>query len=136
MDGTGPADTYLGGGDVLVIKLSSSDEKVWSRMFGTGGGDEPKGVATDASNNIYVVGYTSGNLGGNNAGMNDYFVTLFSKGGTKLWSRQRGTSKSDYSSDIAVTSFGTPVIAGQTDGSFGTPNLGSNEWVEAMLCGQ
>ncbi|MBZ5710469.1 SBBP repeat-containing protein [Nannocystis pusilla] len=125
---------YLGGGDVLVVKFDPAGAKVWSRMFGTGAGDEPKGVAIDASNNIYVGGFTTGNLGGSNAGLYDYFVTLYSKGGTQLWSRQRGTNKSDFASDIAVTSFGAPVISGQTDGSFGPPNLGSNEWVEAMLC--
>jgi hypothetical protein len=42
------------------------------------GRDQPSNVALDGSGNVYVVGCTSGDLGGNtNAGSDDAFLVKF-----------------------------------------------------------
>ena len=42
------------------------------------------GITTDSSSNVYVTGFTSGNLDGNtSAGSSDLFVVKYDSGGNK-----------------------------------------------------
>jgi hypothetical protein len=46
----------------------------WVYQFGTNTNDAATGVSADAHGNVYIVGTTSGNLGGTNAGDADVFL--------------------------------------------------------------
>ena len=57
-------NTNAGNSDLFVVKYNSSGTKQWTKQLGTAEYDEARGVATDLSGNVYVVGGTKGKLAG------------------------------------------------------------------------
>ena len=51
----------------------------WIEQIGTSSSDISNGVATDSNGNIYISGYTQGNLGGTNEGKSDAWVAKISQ---------------------------------------------------------
>ncbi len=96
----------------------------WIRQLGTWRSDYSYGVAADAAGNAYISGYTYGNLGGPNAGSWDAFLRKYDPEGNALWTRQLGTSGSDYGVGVAVDVLGNTYITGDSNGSLGGPNAG------------
>ena len=67
-----------------VEKVNESGTKQWTKQLGTSRSDVGKGVTTDSSGNIYVVGRTGGGLDGNtNSGDYDIFLVIYNSSGTK-----------------------------------------------------
>ena len=101
----------------------------WTRQLGTSLDDEAYGVAVDGSRNIYVTGYTYGGLDGNaNAGGSDLFLTKYAPDGTKLWTKQMGTTQTEVANAVAVDSDGNVYVAGRTSGDLdGNTSQGSND---------
>lgn len=97
----------------------------WSRQFGTSADDATPAVAVAASGNAFVTGYTTGSLGGPNAGNSDAFLTKYDSSGSLQWIRQVGTSGFDQSYGAAVDSSGNAFITGYTYGSLGGPSAGN-----------
>ena len=90
-------NTYAGSNDAFVVKYNSSGTKQWTKQFGTPSSDLADGVAVDSSGNVYVVGYTYGELDGNtNTGASDIFVVKYNSSGTKQWTKQLGSSSQNY----------------------------------------
>ena len=86
-------NTSAGANDLFVVKYNSSGTKQWTKQMGTSCSDLADGVATDSSGNVYVVGYTYGDLDGNtNTGASDLFVVKYNSSGTKQWTKQLGSS--------------------------------------------
>ena len=55
-----------------------------ARLLGTSEYDGAQGVAVDGSGNIFIAGFTGGDLDGNpNAGVNDIFWVQYSPDGVK-----------------------------------------------------
>ena len=55
----------------------------WTKQLGTYSFDYGKGVTTDSSDNIYVTGYTTGDLDGNTkSGDYDIFLVKYDSSGT------------------------------------------------------
>ena len=80
-----------------MVKYNSSGTKQWTKQLGTSSTDLANGVTTDSSGNVYVVGYTYGELDGNtNTGASDLFVVKYNSSGTKQWTKQLGSSSHDY----------------------------------------
>ena len=68
-----------------------------TKQLGTSGRDHARGVATDSSGNVFVVGDTYGGLDGNtNTGGSDLFVVKYNSSGTKQWTKQLGSSSQNY----------------------------------------
>ena len=90
-------NTYAGSNDAFVVKYNSSGTWQWTKQFGTPSSDLADGVAVDSSGNVYVVGYTYGELDGNtNTGASDIFVVKYNSSGTKQWTKQIGSSSQNY----------------------------------------
>ena len=90
-------NTYAGSNDAFVIKYLDNGTKQWAKQFGTPSSDLADGVATDSSGNVYVVGYTYGDLDGNtNTGASDIFVVKYNSSGTKQWTKQLGSTSQNY----------------------------------------
>ena len=58
-------NTNAGHADLFLVKYDNTGSRQWARQHGTHTTDEAYGVATDASGNVYVAGWTSGGLDGN-----------------------------------------------------------------------
>ena len=100
-----------------------------ARLLGTSEYDGAQGLAVDSSGNIFIAGFTSGDLDGNsNAGVNDTFLTKCDSSGIKQWTRLLGGgSNDDLALGIAVDGRGNVYIAGVTAGYYwldGIPNGG------------
>lgn len=104
----------------FVTKFNADGVRQWTGLFGTAGDEHAYGVATDAANNVYVVGDTTGDLNGeNNAGGWDAFLTKFDSDGAHLWTRLLGTTGSDTAYDVAVDDAGNVFVTGGTNGVLG-----------------
>jgi len=101
--------------DLFVVKYNSSGTKQWTKQYGTDRYDEARGVATDSSGNVYVVGGTKGNLNGiSNSGRTDAFVIKFNSSGTKQWTKNLGTWQNDLANGVATDSSGNFYVTGFT----------------------
>jgi len=75
----------LGSNDGFLIKYNASGNQVWANQFGSSGSDNINSIQIDKTGNIYVAGYTSGSLPGNDSsGSNDAFVAGFDTEGNLL----------------------------------------------------
>jgi len=66
-----------GGRDAFLMKYGSWGSLLWSQQIGTSRMDEAHSVAVDAFGNAYISGYTTGSLGGPNAGGSDAFLAKY-----------------------------------------------------------
>ena len=99
-------NTSAGNTDLFVVKYNSSGTKQWTKQLGSVSSDSAKGVATDSSGNVYLVGGTKGRLNGiSNSGRTDAFMIKYNSSGTKQWTKQLGSSSHnyDYGSSIILT---------------------------------
>ncbi len=106
--------------DIFLTKFSTDGKKIWTKQYGTRDTDKGNSVAIDSSGNIYITGYTTGNLDGNRnrrKGEKDIFLTKFSTDGKKIWTKQYGTGFYDEGNSIAIDSSGNIFITGSTFGS-------------------
>jgi hypothetical protein len=116
--------------DAWVAKYDSSGTQQWIQQFGTTGSDVSNGITVDSAGNLYITGYTGGNLGGTNAGVWDAWVAKYDSSGTQQWIQQFGTTEMDVSSGITVDSAGNLYITGYTRGNLGGTNAGDfDAWV-------
>ena len=82
---------------------------------------------TTDDDNIVVTGYTHGSIGGPNKGSADVFVVKYDALGHRLWKRQIGTDRSEWSNGVATDGAGNIVIGGWTDGALAGPNRGFSD---------
>jgi len=118
----GESNANPGTADIFLTKYDASGTRQWTRLAGTTGGDESgwSAVAVDGSGNIYVTGWTSGNLDGEtNAGGSDAVLIKYNASGTRQWTRLLGSAGSDSAWSVAVDGSGNVYISGFTDGSLG-----------------
>lgn len=116
-----PSQTIRGASDVFVRKYRPDGKALWTREFGTASSDYGNGIATDAAGHIYVAGGTRGVFGGQHSrGSLDAFVRKLRPNGKRVWTRQFGTSGSDYATSVVVDAMGRSYAGGTTTGTFPT----------------
>jgi len=113
-----------GSSDLFVVKYDSGGAKQWTKQLGTSSEDHAYGIATDSSGNVYVTGFTRGDLDGS-VGNRDFFVVKYNSGGAKQWTKQLGTSQTDHAHGIATDSSGNVYVTGNTTGDLDGSNAGS-----------
>lgn len=106
------------GDDIFISKYNSNGTKTWLRQFGSSGNETLRDFAITSDGSAYITGFTDGNIDGAiNSGEQDIFVAKYSANGTKIWSRQFGSSGSEDAGSIAVDGEGYVYIAGTTNGN-------------------
>jgi len=120
-------NTNSGCYDMFLVKYNSSGTKQWTKQLGTSSKDDGTSVTTDSSGNIYMTGFTTGGLDGNtNSGGTDIFLVKYNSTGTKQWTKQLGTSISEWGQDVTSDSSGNIYVTGSTEGGLdGNINSGS-----------
>jgi hypothetical protein len=96
----------------------------WTRQLGTNEHDDGRGVSVDGLGNVYISGFTTGSLGGPNAGQRDAFISKYDDSGTLEWTEQLGTSSHDGSEGVSADGLGNVYISGWSRGSLGDSNAG------------
>lgn len=116
-----------GGIDAYVSKYDSTGALLGSRQFGTSANDEARGVSADGLGNVYISGFTAGNLVGSNAGNNDAFVVKYNDSGALLWTRQFGTGAQDRSWGVSADGLGSVYVSGTTGGGLSGSSAGGED---------
>jgi hypothetical protein len=120
-----PGMTALGGLDAFLVKSKSDGTLIYVSQFGTTADDAGQAITRDASNAIYVAGYTAGDYHGTSFGLKDVFVTKWT-GGALTWRSQYGTTEDDAGTGIAIDGSGYCYVGGTTLGDLeqGVTNFG------------
>lgn len=102
--------------DAFLSKFDSSGALQWTRQWGTDQRDVAQGVSVDDLGNVYVSGYSGGNLYGASNGGYDAFLTKYDASGDLQWARQFGGSLNDSSAeqvgDVAADGLGNVYVTG------------------------
>lgn len=94
-----------------IFKWSSTGNFQWQRRIGTSGNQIPYRLATDSSNNVYMIGYAyNAGIGGQ-----DWYMTKWSTSGVLQWQRAWGGSSADVGKAVAVDSSGNVYFVGQSE---------------------
>ncbi len=112
-------NSLVGSGDILLGKYNRNGVREWIQQFGTTTEDRGNAVAVDGQGNVYVAGYTLGEVDGANHppfGDQDAFLAKYDSNGNRLWIRQLSTGSHDYATGVTVDVTGNVYIAGLTDG--------------------
>jgi hypothetical protein len=121
-----------GGQDFFVTKYDSSGVKQYTRQLGaTRASTYGSSITADASSNVYVAGYTNGELDGNTRmGTYDFFVTKFNSSGVKQYTRQLGVTGADTSGfSVATDASSNVYVAGTTTGGLdGNTRMGPTDF--------
>jgi enterochelin esterase-like enzyme len=115
--------------DAFVVKFDPDGNREWLRQFGVPAvADRGYAIATDATGNLYVTGYTRGNLAATNLGDKDVYLAKFDPNGTQLWVQQFGSAGEDKGWGVAATGDGVR-LGGMTSGAMGTAAGALDGWV-------
>ncbi|BDP44182.1 hypothetical protein DAETH_41510 (plasmid) [Deinococcus aetherius] len=105
--------------DAFMIRVDGKGETKWIRQFGGTGTDGAYGVTITENGDILVTGEADGGLFDQKGqGEYDVFVSRYSAGGERLWTRLFGTAQSDYGSQVLPTSDAL-FVAGVSFGPMG-----------------
>jgi outer membrane protein assembly factor BamB len=118
-DGGLDGNPLTGTVDFFLTKYDSTGAKQWTRQLGAALRDtNAKGVATDTDGNIFVAGFTFGELDENTqTGTVDFFLTKYDSTGAKQWTRQLGVAvQVTRAIGVATDTSGNIFVAGSTDG--------------------
>jgi len=119
--GVGASTTTLsstGGDDIFLAKYDPSGAVLWAIRRGWIYTDEGKGVATDASGSVYLVGEFMNTVPGfgnttlTSNGGTDVFVAKFDGAGNQLWVRSGGSASSDEVNGVGVDGSGNVYFTG------------------------
>ena len=124
-------NTNSGSDDIFLVKYNSSGTKRWTEQLGISDNESGISLAVDSFDNIYVTGYTKGELDGNtNSGNYDIFLIKYNSSGIKQWTKQLGDSDANHGMGMTVDSFDNIYVTGFTNRVLdGNINLGGEDIV-------
>lgn len=135
--GAFPGQTSSGGTDVFLSKRDLDGNLVWTRQFGTSATDQAAehALAFTASGEIVLAGHTDGTLPSQTStGGRDVFLRAHDTDGDVMWTRQFGTSGTDYAGALTVPGDGYIYLAGSVLGALtGHTALGGDDAFVARL---
>ncbi|MDJ1172460.1 SBBP repeat-containing protein [Roseofilum sp. BLCC_M154] len=113
--------------DVFILKLDADGQELLQKQIGSSSDDYATSITVDETGNIYLSGFTGGNLHGTHAGGYDPWVAKYDANGEPIWSDQFATSSHEGAIDIAIDSLGNTYLIGHTYGALGGENAGSQD---------
>jgi len=124
-----------GGGDVLLLKLSSAGTVLWSKVFGGSGSDTGRAITIDPSGDVYITGThgffgTGADFGAGALAVpgrpSAFLVKLLGSDGSHVWSKSYGNGLNEtYGVDVTFASDGTVILGARfvTNSSFDGVNV-------------
>ncbi|MBN2724290.1 MAG: SBBP repeat-containing protein [Deltaproteobacteria bacterium] len=108
----------VGSNDAFLTKFDSSGNELWGRQWGSSESDFAYAMAVNAEGNVFVTGYTRGDMYGSSLGGHDGFLTGFNEDGIQITGKQFGTAADDTASGLAIDNNGHIFLVGYTAGTF------------------
>lgn len=120
-------NSCFGGSDGFLLKLDNKGNEIFVRQLGTPQDDACWDITGDAEFNLYVSGYTGGDLGAKNKGIIDAFVAKYSDSGEQLKVIQFGTADYDMAHVAVVDKEGNIYVGGSTGGDLAAKQQGQGD---------
>jgi len=111
--------------DMFIVKYNSTGSAVWAKCYGS---NDPYGdgyvlsnsIVSDGSASIYAIGtfnsdslvFDTPPLKNSFSGTNDIFIAKFDYSGNAVWSKNAGSSGSDWGTGIVTGSNGDVFVSG------------------------
>lgn len=116
---------FIGGytldGSLVILKLDSNGNIIFNNTFGTSNYDKMSNLISLRDGGVLAIGSSAttrsqhDNLFETGLGLNDIYISRFSKDGTKLWSKKYGTQYDDKGIDAVEANDGSIVVLSQTN---------------------
>ncbi len=119
--------------DIFVRMYDSTGQLVWAEQVGTQEHERCFDLAVDEEGNIFLSGYTEGDLDGTNAGGEDGFVIKFDSQGRQVWEAQLGTSDDETIFGLTADGVGGVYFTGHTTGDMVGPNAGGYDIIVGQI---
>jgi subtilisin-like proprotein convertase family protein/subtilisin family serine protease len=130
--------TTKGSRDVWMVKYTQDGDFQWQEFLGESaidtatnnnlGYDIGNGAMTVGNDgNLYVTGYTFGNLGGSPEGEADAWLAKYNENGQQVWIQQLGSSRWDETQSVTADKFGNVYITGHTNGDLAGTHAGDKD---------
>ncbi len=121
--------------DAFLVKFNSAGVRQWGTYYGGTSTEEGYAVDTDASGDVYMVGYTSGSItdvatpGSHDDISNgtDAFLVKFNTSGVRQWATYYGGASTDYGYWVCVDNQANVYITGYTFSSDAISTPGSHQ---------
>jgi hypothetical protein len=112
-----------GGYDAFVRKYDAAGNHLWTRQLGSTVEEGPEyfKVSADGLGNVYLAGWTEGNLGGPNSGgenspyRRDAFLAKYDGSGNLDWIWQSGTGANEGAAAVSADGLGNAYVAGLSE---------------------
>ena len=127
---------YAGGGDCFMAQFNAAGTRQWATYYGGSGWDGATAIASDATGNVYITAWITGNavfasIGAHQpnygGGPWDALVAKFSPTGARIWSTFYGGSGDDEGWGITVDNLNNVIIAGNTESANNISSLGAHQ---------
>ena len=111
---------YTGDGFLILNKLNSNADIVFTKVFGTKNRNTMNSLVKLMDGGVLSVGTSksvrgkSGDIFQSGLGLNDIYITRFSKAGKILWSKKFGTEYDDEGIDAVEASDGSIILVTKT----------------------
>ncbi|MEA3496054.1 MAG: immunoglobulin domain-containing protein, partial [Bacteroidota bacterium] len=129
----GDIDTNYGYNDIVIVKLDTNGNMIWTKTYGGNLFDEASSICS-SEDDLVITGYTSSNNSfiDNSKGSNDAFIIKIDTGGNILWKKRYGGSSNDGGHSILQTNDNGFLVSGYSnsnDHDVGNNNGNSDVWV-------
>lgn len=134
---SGAHQTAYGGGtgDAFIAKLNTNGQLLWASYYGGNAYDEAYGLATDATGNVYLTGFTysenqiatAGSHQAVFSGVNDVFLVKFDATGQRQWGTYIGGESYDEAYACAVDANNHIYVAGGSASTQGIATVGAHQ---------
>jgi hypothetical protein len=116
---------YTHGFDAFVAKLNNNGVLQWNTFLGSNSDDEGRGIAVDASGNVYVTGYSCSSWGTGpvneygTGGYSNAFVAKLDTNGALIWHTFQGDNADATGYAIALGNSNNIYVVGAGAGNWG-----------------
>ena len=128
----------LGSSDYWLIKVDSTGDKMWEKVFGGSANDFLNQVCPSSDGGWLLLGESRSGISGNktnaNFGGTDFWLVKVDANGNKLWEKSFGGFDSDYLERLLPTGDGGCLLVGESysvaEGEKTSVNFGGSDfWV-------